>query len=95
MSDKAASKLNPIDSQVRLVIARTSMAKMGEDGTPLTIAFVSGFERFNTRPYHNYETWGQGWRVEGRGITVEREDLDDAINEWEAKVTAAYCEAPR
>lgn len=48
----------------------------------MTIAFVSGFEKFNTRPFHNYETWAQGWRVSGLGVTLEREDLDDAVSEW-------------
>ena len=55
-------------------------------GTVMVIEFISGFELFNTRPYHNYETWSQGWRVHGRGVFVEREDLDDAIKEWAAMV---------
>lgn len=29
----------------------------------LSIEFYGGFEYFNTRPYHNYETWGHGWRI--------------------------------
>lgn len=58
------------------------------DGTVMVIEFISGFELFNTRPYHNYETWGQGYRVSGLGIKIEREDLDDAIAAWSAAVIA-------
>jgi hypothetical protein len=77
MSDKDWTKLNPLD----VLIRRTARCGM-EDGIVLTIEFLSGFELFNTRPYHNYETWGQGYRVTGRGVVVQREDLDDAITEW-------------
>jgi hypothetical protein len=56
VSDKAFKRLWEIDQVIRQTIASTSTAKMGEDGTLLTIKFVSGFEKFNTRPYHNYET---------------------------------------
>jgi hypothetical protein len=84
MSDKPNAKLNPLDITIR----RTTRCGMDE-GVVATIEFVSGFELFNTRPYHNYETWGQGYRITGRGVTVQREDLDDAVNEWAAKVNAA------
>ncbi len=53
-----------------------------EDGTVMTIEFISGFELFNTRPYHNYETWSQGYRIKGRDVTFEAEDLDVAIEGW-------------
>jgi hypothetical protein len=59
---------------------------------------IVGFELFNTRPYHNYETWSDGYRVSsteeggigdvrlGRDgsflLVVEREDLDDAVREY-------------
>jgi hypothetical protein len=29
----------------------------------IEIEYFGGFEYFNTRPYHNYENWGHGWRV--------------------------------
>ena len=88
MSDKAASLLYETDRRVR------RMMKVGMSvGTILSIDFISGFELFNTRPYHNYETWSQGWRVtrhprnEGEPtITVEREDLDDALDELENQI---------
>jgi len=65
-----------------------------EDGAKLTIKFVVGFERFNNRPYHCYENWCGGYRISGpigpvgkdwpesKTITVEREDLDDALHWW-------------
>lgn len=99
MSDKAFKRLWEADKVIRETISATvnspkdkPWSVLGEDGTLLTIRFISGFEKFNTRPYHNYETWGQGYRVEGRGVVVEREDLDDAIREWQARTLAAYCE---
>ncbi len=81
MSDKPLSKLNPLDILVRNT-ARCGMT----DGTVMRIEFISGFEKFNTRSYHNYETWAQGWRVTGLGIAVEREDLDDAVAVWAENV---------
>lgn len=81
MSDKPLSKLNPLDILIRQT-ARCGMT----DGTVMRIEFVSGFEKFNTRPYHNYETWGQGYRVTGLGVSVEREDLDDAVQVWARNV---------
>ncbi len=81
MSNKAWDKLNPLDQ----LIQRTARCGM-TDGTVMCIEFISGFEKFNTRPYHNYETWGQGYRVTGLGVQVEREDLDDAILEWSTLV---------
>ena len=29
----------------------------------VSIERISGFEWFNTAPYHNYEGWGLGWRI--------------------------------
>jgi hypothetical protein len=52
----------------------------------LTIELINGFELFNTRPYHNYETWSDGYRVSDGTITVEAEDLDDAIRLFRKKV---------
>jgi hypothetical protein len=87
MSNKAHSKLSPTDRIIRDTITATrNRGIMGEDGTLVKIAFISGFEKFNTRPYHNYETWGDGYRVEGRGVAVEREDLDEAIAAWSLAV---------
>jgi hypothetical protein len=40
---------------------------------------ICGFELFNTRPYHNYENWSDGYRITSGNIVAEAEDLDDAI----------------
>lgn len=82
MSNKAWNKLNPLDQQIRRALP-TGM----NDGVHLTIEFFSGFELFNTRPYHNYETWSSGYRVSDGTIKVEAEDLDDAIQLFVAKLT--------
>lgn len=81
MSDKPYNQLNELDVLIRKTV------KAGMDaGTLMTIEFIAGFELFNTRPYHNYESWGQGYRVSGRGATCQREDLDDAIKGWAQEV---------
>lgn len=82
MSNKAHDKLTPTDRIIRETVSATKASVLGEDGTILTITFVSGFEKFNTRPHHNYETWGDGYRIEGRGVVVEKEDLDEAMAAW-------------
>jgi hypothetical protein len=83
MSDKPWDKLNELDRLIR----QASRCGMTE-GDVMTITLISGFELFNTRPYHNYETWSQGYRVEGKGVSVQREDLDDAVKDWVKKVDA-------
>jgi len=54
----------------------------------MKIEFIRGFELFNTRPYHNYEDWGDGYRISDpeRKIVVEAEDLDDALRFFEKKL---------
>ena len=49
------------------------------DGIDLTIEFKTGFELFNTRPYHNYETWSQGWYLTAGQHRVSAESLVDAL----------------
>src|SRR5688500_4637115 len=82
MSDKHWNKLNELDQ----LIQRTLRLGM-DDGTFLKIEYIYGFEKFNTRPYHNYETWAGGYRVSDTitNISVEREDLDDAVKAWANK----------
>ena len=78
MSDKPFNKLNELDQ-----IIRRALPVGMNDGVHLTIEFFSAFELFNsTRQYHNYETWADGYRVTGKGVRIEREDLDDAIKAW-------------
>lgn len=51
----------------------------------IRITLIRGFELFNTRPYHNYETWSDGYEVEAfdddENIIAQTlaEDLDDAL----------------
>jgi hypothetical protein len=100
MSNKAHSDLTPTDRIIRDTISATwpHPKDWPEVGTLMTVELVQGFEKFNTRPYHNYETWSNGYRVKGRGITVEREDLDEAIGAWHLAVfeehLAATCGEP-
>ena len=75
MSDKAFDKLNPLDQLIR----RNLSPGPARSGVLLTITFVSGFELFNTRPYHNYETFSDGYHVTDGTKTVRAEDLDDAL----------------
>ncbi len=55
-----------------------------QEGTMLTIEMIRGFEKFNTRPYHCYETWCSGWRITDPRLKhgIEREHLQDAVAEW-------------
>ncbi len=77
MSNKDFNKLNTLDRKLRMHF------QAGED-TPnirVTIELINGFELFNTRPYHNYESWSDGYRIKDTetGVIYESEDLDDAI----------------
>ena len=80
MSNKEWSKVNELDKLIR----QTTRLGMQNNGVYLKIEFIWGFELFNTHAYHNYETWSGGYRVTDDywGVTVEREDLDDAIKAW-------------
>lgn len=80
MSNKSFDKLNDLDRRLR----RCFGLEMWSNGETLcTIRLFGGFEIFNTRPYHNYETWANGYEIttgERYGnISVSSEDLDDAI----------------
>lgn len=72
--------LDPIDRELRLL----KPVDMSE-GTKLYIELINGFELFNTRPYHNYETFSDGWRITDGKITVEEEDLLDAVKAFREK----------
>jgi len=94
MSDKPFSSLNIIDQTLRKI---TGSPSPDNTGTQIVIEKICGFEYFNTRPYHNYEDWGDGyaitmpniilnWAGNKRPLQVEAEDLDDAV----AKLQKAY-----
>jgi len=82
MSDKRWDKLLDADRRLR------QMFPVGMRGgntcetahVDVKIEKITGFELFNTRPYHNYETWSTGYRVTVGDTVVEREDLDDALD---------------
>lgn len=50
----------------------------------LTISLISGFELFNTRPYHNHETFSNGWVIKDRDdiVHVREEYFDMAIKQF-------------
>lgn len=55
-------------------------------GTDLIIELHCGFELFNTRPYHNYETWSNGWYAKEGGKEVARgETLEELVSALEAR----------
>ena len=91
MSNKDWNKIDRLDKLIR----QTLRLGMNDNATYLTIEFIWGFELFNTRPYHNYETWSGGYRVTDthNNIKVEREDLDDAIEAWAKKLEEKRIEA--
>jgi len=53
-------------------------------GTDIKIRLKTGFELFNTRPYHNYETWSQGYDalIDGKVIATA-EYLDELVEKIE------------
>jgi hypothetical protein len=67
-------KLHPFDEQLRQCFPIGMLT-----GTQIVIRKVIGFELFNTRPYHNYETWSDGYEVTDGKYLVRAEDLDDAM----------------
>lgn len=68
---------NPIENLIRDTLGVGMYS-----GDELECKFIIGFELFNTRPYHNYETWSQGWNIQGHGIKVAHEFLLAAVKEW-------------
>jgi hypothetical protein len=83
MSNKKWEKLWEVDKFIRKL--KPNRMTAGTE-TLLTIEFICGFELFNTRPYHNYEDWGSGYRISDGVITVESEDLDDALKLFKRKM---------
>jgi len=85
MSDKPWNKLNEVDRWIRSLSPNKGMG----DGPQIRITLHRGFELYNTRPYHNYENWSDGYKVEafddnGEVMAwVSREDLDDALKDMD------------
>lgn len=84
VSDKPFAQLNRLDQLLRMHFPVGNI----EDGVKVTIELIHGFELFNTRPYHNYESWSDGYRIKDTktGVQHEAEDLDDAIRGFISKV---------
>lgn len=83
MSNKRFNKLWPADQLIR----KLKPARMTErKDVILTIELICGFELFNTRPYHNYEDFSTGYRVSDKNVSVEAEDLDDALKLFKEKL---------
>lgn len=81
MSNKRREQLDASDRVLREV----STVGMDE-GVKQIILRVSGFELFNTRPYHNYETWSDGYLVIGRadGTAMTKQQAGDIIARGDA-----------
>jgi hypothetical protein len=76
VSDKPWDKLSSVEQRVNRVYC-ASMT----DRVQITLERFTGFEIFNTRPYHNYESWAAGWRAsDAWGNRASAEDLDDCLN---------------
>ncbi len=82
MKGDSGKMRNPTDMKICQVFPALPANTPNTKTVLATIEVIGGFELFNTRPYHNYETWGQGYRITAQGITVESEYLDDAIALW-------------
>lgn len=78
MSDKNWNQLNELDRKIRTHFP----TGMGTGNRKVVIEFINGFELFNTRPYHNLETFSDGYRLTDTetGVEYSAEDLDDAIS---------------
>lgn len=87
MSNKDWDKISKIDQRIRRLFP-TEMWRDNE--TICTIRFFGGFEFFNTRSYHNYETWSEGYEITSGerfgSIKVTAEDLDDAVRLMEIEI---------
>ena len=88
MSDKPYSSLNKLDQILRDCFPVKGFCS---DHIQVTIQKICGFELFNTRHYHNYESWSDGYRIllgdgSDKKIFVEAEDLDTAIDLLQQKL---------
>ena len=61
MPNKPFDYLDKTDRNLR-ISSRVGM----ENGVKQLIVRHCGFELYNTRPYHNYETWSDGYKIVGR-----------------------------
>src|SRR4051812_44366879 len=82
MSDKALAKLNALDAAIRRAYpcGMRGGNNIHDGCADVVIRKVTGFELFNSRPYHNYETWSDGYEACDGTNWVSAEDLDTCIH---------------
>lgn len=83
MSNKARDLRHPLDQVLRKVYPVEGFCD-GHVDIEIKITKRTGFELFNTSPYHNYETWSDGYYVtatdeNGKQFQCQAEDLDEAL----------------
>lgn len=78
MSNKPHNQLDTLDATLR----RSAPVGM-EEGVKEIVLRRAGFELFNTRPYHNYETWSDGYTIIGRrdGAAMDADELAHVIRD--------------
>jgi hypothetical protein len=85
MSDKNWTSLLRADRLMRQMSPNKGMNHSQPEEPQIRVTLIRGFELFNTRPYHNYETWSDGYVAEAFGengeviASVRAEDLDVAL----------------
>ncbi len=90
MPNKPQKHLLEADRLIRKLSPNKGMTN--STNKQIRITLIRGFELFNTRPYHNYETWSDGYEAEafdgvGNVIAqVSAEDLDDVLVKLEIKM---------
>jgi hypothetical protein len=83
MANKDWNKLNIADQQIRQLSPNKGITAGTKPQVRITL--IRGFELFNTRPYHNYETWSDGYKLElfndngDSFYSITAEDLDDLL----------------
>ncbi len=75
MSNKPFNQLNEVDQLLRKLFPPEM-----KDGVQVKIEKICGFELFNSRPYHNHETFSDGYKITVGEIVVMAEDLDEALD---------------
>jgi len=82
MSNKNWNEICDVDKALRKIVG---MGMWDYKQTLINIRMIGGFELFNTRRYHCYENWCEGYEITSPlwpDIVVTKEDLDDAIKEF-------------
>ena len=92
MPNKKWENLIEVDRQLRKLSPNKGMTEKSGLNPQIRVTLVRGFELFNTRSYHNYETWSDGYVAEAFGddgqiiASSQAEDLDDVLIALEKKL---------